>query len=305
VLRTLAAFTLLGAALFALDRQLLRSPAEGELLVIPAQRVAELRRLAASRRGSPPSEAELAALIRAEVDDRLLLREARARRLDRDDPVIFRRLVQNLRFAGASPERSDASLFQEALELGMDRTDPVVRRRLVQRMQLLIQAAALERQPEEAELRARYERERDRHVRPERVRFRQLYFADQDARAAELQRGLESRGEGAAAEVRSEPFLHPSVQPLQTRRDVAERFGPEFAERVFALPVGRWSGPLASAYGSHLVWVYERRPEELLPFEQVRDSLRYAVLSERREQALTRALEQLRAGVRVVVESDS
>jgi parvulin-like peptidyl-prolyl isomerase len=304
VLRTLAVFTLIGAALFALDRQLLRPAGDGELLVIPAERARELRRLATVGDGAPPSREQLAALLRAEVDDRLLLRAARERGLDRDDPVIFRRLVQNLRFAGAPPERSDASLFEEAIALGMDRSDPVVRRRLVQRMQLMIEAAALRSEPAEAELRARYERERERHVRPERVRLRQLYFAAAAARAEQVRERLEAGGEGPGAEVRSEPFLHPAEQPLQTRRELGARFGAEFAERVFALPVGRWSGPVASAYGSHLVWVHERLPQERLPFEEVRDPLRYALLAERREQALARALEELRAGVRVVVETD-
>ena len=306
MLRTLAVFVVLGAALFAFDRLLLRVPGEGELVVIPAQRLAELRRLAAARDGSPPGEAELAALIRAEVDDRLLLREARARGLDRDDPVIFRRLVQNLRFAGAPPERTDASLFEEAIALGMDRTDPVVRRRLVQRMQLMIEASALAREPDEAELRARYERERDQHVRPAQVRITQLYFSAQHAaRAPELLRQLRAEGAGAdAATARSDPFLHPPEQPLQSQRDLADRFGSEFAEQVFALPVGRWSGPVPSAYGSHLVWVHERLPEQTLPFEQVRDPLRYGLLAERRAEALARVLDELRARVRVVVESD-
>jgi hypothetical protein len=49
----------------------------------------------------------------------------------RTDPVVRRRLVDNLRFAGR--EGDEAALFGEALALGMDRADPVVRQRLVQR----------------------------------------------------------------------------------------------------------------------------------------------------------------------------
>lgn len=302
MLRTLAVFCAIGAALFALDRLWLR-PEPGGVLVVPAARVAELRQLATARGGLGSADVQLAALIRAEVDDQLLLREARARGLDRDDPVIFRRLVQNLRFAGAAPERTDASLFEEAIALGMDRSDPVVRRRLVQRMQLLIEAGALASEPDEAELRERYQHERDRLVRPARVRFRQIFFGEREALATARLRELGDAGPDAEV-AGAEPFLHPSQQPLQSRRDLAERFGGDFAEQVFALPPGRWSGPVASAYGAHLVWVYEQRPEETPAFEEVRDPLRYALLAERREQALARALDALRARVRVVVEGD-
>ena len=81
--------------------------------------------------------------IRAEVDDELLYRKAKRLGFDRDDPVVQRRLVQNMRFAGADPERDAASLYAEALDLGMHESDPVVRRRLVQRMRLAIEAEAL------------------------------------------------------------------------------------------------------------------------------------------------------------------
>ena len=63
---------------------------------------------------------------------------------DRDDPVIFNRLVMNMRFAGAGEERDAGELYLEARELGMHLTDIVVRRRLVQRMRLLIESRAAE-----------------------------------------------------------------------------------------------------------------------------------------------------------------
>jgi parvulin-like peptidyl-prolyl isomerase len=305
VLRSLAVFALLGLALFVADRQLLRASAGDEPIVIRAERVAELRRLATARSGREPRDEELAALLRAEVEDRLLLRAARELGLDRDDPVIFRRLVQNMRFAGAEDERTDASLFEEAVALGMDRSDPVVRRRLVQRMRLLIEARALAVEPSEDELRARYEQDTGQHVRAARVRIKHLYFeASRRERAEQLLQQLAASGAGPdAPAAEGEPFLHPPSQPLQSQRQLADRFGPDFAAQVFGLPVGRWSGPVASAYGAHLVFVHQHLPEETLPFQQVRDSVRYALLAERRAEALASALAELRARVRVEVES--
>ena len=90
---------------------------------------------------------QLEALVRPEVDDELLYREAIALGFDRDDPVIFNRLVMNMRFAGAEEGREAADLYREARELGMHLTDIVVRRRLVQRMRLLIESRAAEPEP--------------------------------------------------------------------------------------------------------------------------------------------------------------
>ena len=307
MLRPLAVFVVLGIALFAIDRGVLRGPTRAEPIVVSGERVAELRQLSRDRTGREPGGPQLAALIQAEVDDRLLIREARRLGMDRDDPVIFRRLVQNLRFAGADPERTDNSLFEEAIALGMDRSDPVVRRRLVQRMRLLIEARALALEPAEPELRERYTRDLALHTRPARVRMKQLYFeAAHATQATQLRERLAAEGAGAAApSAEGEPFLHPPEQPLQSERELGQRFGPDFALAVFGLEKGVWSGPLPSAYGVHLVWVHERLPEEPLPFESVREPVRYALLAERREQALARALEVLRERTRVLVATES
>lgn len=47
------------------------------------------------------------------------------------------------------------------------------------------------------------------------------------------------------------------------RPEVADRFGPQFADAVFALEPGTWAGPIASAYGQHLVLVTEHAAARL------------------------------------------
>ena len=131
------------------------------------------------------------------MNDELLYREARRQGFVLDDPVVQRRLVQNMRFAGADSERDAASLFSEALKLGMDRSDPVVRRRLVQRMRLAIESEALEPEPTQAELRERYDAHRDSYRQAARVRLVQIFFDGEPAGEArtELER-LRDSGAG-------------------------------------------------------------------------------------------------------------
>ncbi|MGH0032181.1 MAG: peptidyl-prolyl cis-trans isomerase [Myxococcota bacterium] len=303
MLRPLLHFLWIGTALFAVDRLWLREPPAPAPVIVPAARVAELRTAFLARSGRMPDADELSVLVRSEVDDELLYREALAAGFDRDDPVVQRRLVQNMRFAGADPERDDASLYAEALELGMDRSDPVVRRRLVQRMRLAIEAEAMTDEPGETELRARYDAERARFVDPTRVRLVQLYFDGEPAGEAARALGeLRARGAGPddTGEL-GEAFLHGVRQPLQSERELAARFGADFGAAALALPVGEWSGPVTSSYGEHLVHVVERVPAAQRPFEAVRDDLRHALLAERRRLALAEVLAELRRGVRVVV----
>lgn len=280
VWRSLLQFALLGAALFAADRLWW---------------------------GAAPATVVIRAPSAAAADDELLYREALARGYERDDPVVFRRLVQNLRFAGAPDERDDASLFEEALALRMHESDPVVRRRLVQLVRLEFENQAPSADPGEAELRAYYERNTPRYRSPERVRCTQLYFRGAHERQARrlLERLRKEKTAPAQALRLGEPFLLGAEQPLSSREELAGRLGDAFAASVLAAPTGVWEGPFASAYGVHLVFVHEREAERAQGFEEVRDSLRYAVITERRGAALEQGLHRLRARARVVIESPS
>jgi hypothetical protein len=278
VWRSLLRFALLGAALFAGDRVWSRVSPAPALIRAPSVEAA---------------------------DDELLLREALARGYERDDPVVFRRLVQNLRFAGAPDERDDASLFEEALALRMHESDPVVRRRLVQLVRLGFENQAPNADPGEAELRAYYERHAASYRSPERVRCTQLYFRGAHEREARrlLARLRKERTAPDHALRLGDPFLHGAEQPLSSREELAGRFGDAFAASVFAAPPGAWEGPIASPYGVHLVFVHEREAERAQGFEEVRDPLRYAVIAERRGAALEQGLRGLRERARVVIES--
>jgi len=309
--RPLAQFLAIGLLLFVTDRLWTRTRGDVDVrptpVVISAQRIEQLRRLASGSAGRPLAEAQLAALVESEVADELLYRQALAYGFDRDDPVVFNRLVQNMRFAGADPERAAEDLYREARELGMHRSDIVVRRRLIQRMRLLIESRVEE--PSDSELRAYFQSQAVQLVRPARLRLTQVFFAqehrDAAARALEAltRRGLDPAAALGPGGALGDPFLHASAQPPQSEQELAGRFGAEFARAVFGLETGRWWGPVASAYGFHLVWIHERSAAELPSFEEVRAQLRYGLLAERGEEAVASALAELRRGVEVRVES--
>jgi len=303
--RRLPAFFLIGLLLFAADRLLLQEPAAAYVpppVRISPERVEELRRSLWLRGGAEPSAVEIDAMVDAEVADELLYREALALGFDRDDPVIFNRLVMNMRFAGEGDERDAGDLYREARDLGMHLTDIVVRRRLIQRMRLLIESSAEHPEPTLEELRSYFEARSAELIRPARVRFVHRYFSreheEEAIRALETLRGA---GPDAGGEL-ADAFLLPPEQPPQSQRELAGRFGADFAAGVFEVEAGAWAGLVPSAYGQHLVYVVERSEAEPLRFEEVRDKMRYGLLAQRGEAALAEAIERLREGVEVQVE---
>ncbi len=311
-------FLALGAVLFAADRWIVAEAFPDERprdrIEIRAVRIDELRADWAARTGAWPDEETLDALIGAEIDDEILLREARVRGFDVGDPVVRTRLARNIGFISGEDERAnaagDASRVAQALALGIGRGDLVVRRRLIERMraELSIGEGSM---PSESEIAARFARDRARVVGPVRVRLSHVFLSRErrgDAarrgraktRRADLRRGARDRGGDRAR--RCLPAR--SHAPNRSRTDLERVFGAGFAREVFALEPGRVSAPIPSSYGIHLVWVHERTEAAEPVFAARRIEISAALSREREDAALRAALERLRHRYEIRVEGE-
>ena len=107
----LAQFLLIGAGLFALHAAVRSGEPVGEIRVSEGQ-LASLAALHERAWQRPPTRQELRGLVDGWIREEVAEREARALGLDRDDPVIRRRLRQKLQFL--SEERADQRQPAEA-----------------------------------------------------------------------------------------------------------------------------------------------------------------------------------------------
>lgn len=156
-------------------------------------------------------------------------------------------------------------LAREARELGLDQDDTVVRRRLAQKMEFLVQDVVSFTEPDEAELRSLYESNRARYQSPALVSFTQVYFREA-ADASQALTGVDGRD----AEGLGDTSLLARDYVRADEQTLTNVFGPEFSASVLTLDAGNWQGPVASAYGFHLVRVNERQGVQQRPFEDVR-----------------------------------
>ncbi len=303
-------FVLLGTGLFVLNGALgPDTPGEGATsrapIVITAERI-EMLRNDLRRQGAEPGPAELSARIRIEADEEILYREARLLALDFGDASVRRRLLQKMRALNDRPGRSEDDLVREARELGLD-DDAVIRRLLIEKMRIVLSDGGRAEPVSDDELHEVLARHRARFVHPARVTLTQIFLAGEDraeleARAEALHREIEGRSP-------SDPGLHdlgdsfPLGRRLrsQSRERLLGRFGEAFADAVVALEPGRWSEPIESPYGLHLIWIEERLPERLPPLDDVRRAVMITLAKERQAGRLERTMLRLRNeyGVRV------
>ena len=97
--------------------------------------------------------------------------------------------------------------------------------------------------------------------------------------------------------------LLPADMPLSSEREIAAVFGPDFATAAMAAETGPWSGPVASAYGLHLIRVTERTSGQLPPLSQVRDAVLREWTNAKRQELEAARVAALQARYRVSIEA--
>jgi PPIC-type PPIASE domain len=268
-------FLLLGALLFALDAWLRPGAAVSDgssEIVVSEARVRNLAQTFARTWQRPPTRQELDGLVENFVREEVMVREALALGLDRDDAIIRRRLQQKVEFIAddgaqlAAPADAELDDYLK-LHAGVFRTEP-------------------------------------------RISFAQVYLDPQrrgaalQADAAKLRAALDRGREPTDPERAGDrlSLLEPRYDALP-QSEVARLFGAAFADALVQQPVGRWSGPIVSGYGAHLVRVDAQVAGGLPSLEAVRPLVEREWANARRQQLSQAQYGKLRAKYTVKVAS--
>lgn len=164
--------------------------------------------------------------------------------------------------------------YREALRLGLDADDEVVKKRLRNKMLAIAGADAEAARPSDAALQALLDKDPARYAAPPRYSLEHIYLGDNTpavraATAASLQ-GLKP---GARPAVTPAPLPLAARFDTASQTDLAAQLGDEFAAALAALPVGKWSGPVVSGFGLHLVRIEQRLPSQPPRLAEVRQRL--------------------------------
>lgn len=230
-------FLLLGALLFALYGALhpgaLAAPDE---IVVDRSRIESLSAQFQRAWQRPPTADELKGLVDTWVREEVFYREGMAQHLDRDDPVVRRRVVQKVTAMAEAQTSAEASPTE---------------------MQ-----AWLDAHPDDYRLEPTYT-------------LHQVYFDPArhgkrlDAAVAVARSALVSGARGAPGDATMLPDALESVSSTE----VARIFGNDFAAAIANLPVGEWQGPISSEFGVHLVEIQARQPGRMPALGDVRTAV--------------------------------
>lgn len=184
--------------------------------------------------------------------------------------------------------------FREAKLLGLEKDDIIIRRRLSQKMDFLSRDLASLVEPTEQAILDFYEKNREKYREPPLVTFSHIYFnVDKhgvlEARdfAVETRLELNAKTDSPAnPQEYGDPFVLQHYYPEMTPLNVESTFGEqEFVDSLFTFELGVWHGPIVSAYGLHLVYVYTRIETRMPPLEEVKEKVTVDLMDELRRQA--------------------
>lgn len=174
----------------------------------------------------------------------------------------------------------DEVFYQEALAQELDRNDPIIKTSLVRKITMLGTAMAQAEEPTDEEIKAYFELRTERYRIPASFDLIQV-FLNPDKHAENLFPVTEK----ILAELRTkdpkpeevvemgDTIMLPSIVRDMSEDDLTRTFGNEFRDATLSLSIGRWEGPIRSAYGLHLVKITNREDSGIPDWTKIKDRL--------------------------------
>jgi len=180
--------------------------------------------------------------------------------------------------------------YREAKKMGLEKDDEIVRRRLAQKFDFVQTDMEIVKDPGENELVSFYKNNPGLFREPAKVSFTHIYFSadivsDSVAkqRAIKVLEGLYQTKVKRAPE-RGDRFPLQYDYTDQSELDIRQNFGDKpMVRELFTSPVGKWTGPVQSGYGWHLIFILKRDDAVLSPFAGIKDQVKAQYIEHEKE----------------------
>lgn len=198
--------------------------------------------------------------------------------------------------------------YQEALKMNLDHNDEIIKRRLAQKMNFLSNDLATLKDPTQEELLSYYDDNKEKYMLSPVYSLYQVSFRSdsRDNARQDAQRylegiegndpeGLENEGDRLPL-----PFSFESVNSDELSRHL----GMEFSRALEGLDTGKWSGPVRSGFGWHLVYISEKIPARIPEFQSIHKELLRDLEYEKQRKVNDQVYNELRSNYQVEFDLD-
>jgi peptidyl-prolyl cis-trans isomerase C len=199
-------------------------------------------------------------------------------------------------------------LHREALAMGLDKGDIVIEKRLAQKVEYLAQNLITPEDPSDKILAERYTANADRFKQPDLYSVAQIYFDPDkrgqktldDAKAALVQLEAPDKLPSSYDDYGDRLMLQSYYADI-SQAELAKLFGMAFGEQVVKLEPGVWHGPILSGYGAHLVLVNDIVLVPPPEFADIKEQLKEEWIAEQVTELSERFIDNLISRYEIVV----
>ena len=169
-------------------------------------------------------------------------------------------------------------LYREALAMGLDRDDTIVRRRMRQKLEFITEDIIALPKPSEENLATYLQDHMEVFRFDEELSFQHVFLNPDtrgdtlDADAGALLGKLRQDASSDASEM-GDRFMLGYDFETATAFEIEKAFGRTFIRGLLRQPEGMWSGPIASGYGMHLVYINHRTHARTPTLDEVREKV--------------------------------
>lgn len=201
--------------------------------------------------------------------------------------------------------------YRKALEMNLDKNDEFIRRRLEQKLRFLTHDMANQDTPRTADLLAFYGRNKEKYLEPAKYSFNHLYFnpdqrADAKSDASLALLSLIKGDPRTDKKVgRGDQFPFDNHIVALSKKEIGNMMGDSFCESLDSLPLEKWSGPILSGYGSHLIFITAFIKPFESDFAEIRDKVMLDYQYELQNEYNSRLFKEFRNDFNIVVNIDS
>ena len=208
------------------------------------------------------------------------------------DDEIFR-IINNL--------IEEEILYREALLLGLDKEDRIIKRRLAQKISFLKQESILN-MPTKDEIFEYYDLNKDKYYVDKTFTFTHLFYSSENSSKERATNSYQEIINGY--DVSADPFFLGKNFVDKSLKNIESDLGKNFASNLQNLTINKWSEPIASAFGYHLVYVSNINNGYYPNMTTIYKRVEMDLLQDKRDQAVKRFVDEVKSEYKVYINPD-
>ena len=200
-------------------------------------------------------------------------------------------------------------LYREAVAMGLDNGDIVIERRLAQKVELVARSLITPEEPTDQVLSDWYAANTDRFRQPDLYTLTHVFFDPdirdestlEDARAV-LDELISLTEMPASYGDYGDRFMLQNYYPSRSALELRKLFGSGFVQQILEQEPGIWHGPVLSGYGTHLVLLNDVVLAPQPAFEDIRQAVKEEWMAAQVTELSERFLNNLVSRYEIIVE---